>query len=104
MFQIVQQSASSEQDQLLVLESRIRNAETTVGNELTKAASYRDPAIFKAAANDLSEGYRSLMSVLEGLEVAVGVPSDHCGLTREIGLHDQEPRCIVRAGQLACLG
>jgi hypothetical protein len=70
MLQIVEQSAPSEQDQLLIVESCVRNAQMIVDAELQRPASHRDDKVFKAAANDLSDANRALTKVLEALGYA----------------------------------
>jgi hypothetical protein len=69
MFQIVEQSTSAK-DQLLTIESHLRNAEMLVADQLARSRDYRDSKVFKAAAGDLSDADRALKEVLERLEFA----------------------------------
>jgi hypothetical protein len=69
MFQIVEQSTSAK-DQLLTIESHLRNAEMLVADQLARSRDYRDSKVFKAAARDLSDADRALKEVLETLEFA----------------------------------
>jgi hypothetical protein len=65
---ILERALPARKQDLIVIETKVSNAENLVKTELKKSANYQYPDVFKAASRDLAEASRPLGELLSALE------------------------------------
>ena len=65
---VIERALPKQKQNLVDIETHIRNADTLVGTELAKPATYRQPDVMKAASMDLDAASRPIREILSALE------------------------------------